>query len=525
MSHLAQETARLREVAETMAGRLRSEIGAEHVSTPESDLDRYYDPFPVGGDFLPSVGVRPGSVEEVQTVVAIANEEKFPLWAVSQGRNNGYGGGGPRLAGAMVMDLRRMNRILDVDEVNGTALVEPGVRFFDMYEELTQRGRKWWSSVPDLGWGSLIGNAMDRGFGYTPYGGHNDTACGLEVVLPNGELVRTGMGAMEGSKAWQLYKHGFGPGLEGLFAQSGLGVVTKMGLTLQPRPEEWAAVDVIVWDEDQLAAVIDTLRPLRIEGTVQSNVVLGETVGSAAFFSQRSDWYDGDGPLPEDVREKIIDHMGMGRYFMTLGLYDHSRMLDERIAVVRKAFEAIPSVEVRVTRYAGDASREEIQDFHETRAGIAGMNAQKLPEWWGGGGGHIGLSPVTPIVGAEAVAQIKMFRKIFHEHGFDYAGSFTAGQRYMAHVVEILFDHKNESQTARAHALFEECVRVAAREGYGEYRTHVAFMDLVQEMFGWNNHAQRRLQEQLKDTLDPNGIMSPGKSGIWPARLRSGSRG
>jgi hypothetical protein len=60
-----------------------------------------------------------------------------------------------------------MNKIIEVNEEYGYAIVEPGV-FFDLYEEIQRRGLNLWLSVPAIGWGSVLGNTMDRGFGYTP---------------------------------------------------------------------------------------------------------------------------------------------------------------------------------------------------------------------------------------------------------------------------------------------------------------------------------------------------------------------
>ena len=84
----------------------------------------------------------------------------------------------------------------------------------------------------------------------------------------------------------------------------------------------------------------------------------------------------------------------------------------------------------------------------------------------------------------------------------------------------IIFDTKNEEQTRAAYDVAKRLVRDAAKLGYGEYRAHLDFMDLAAEQYGFNDHAYRRFNETIKDALDPNGILAPGKSGIWPKAMR-----
>src|SRR6185295_299096 len=222
----------------------RAAIGAANVFAAEDDRRAYSDHYsPDESKHMPTAAVAPASVDEVRAIVRIANEHKVPLWPISRGKNFGYGGAAPVVKESVVLDLTRMKKI-ELDPDSGTVLVEPGVGFFDLYDYLQNNRIPLWLSVPGNSWGSVAGNALDRGVGYTPYGDHSAQICGVEVVLPTGELVRTGMGAMNGAPTWQTYRNGFGPGWDQMFCQSNFGIVTKLGLWLMPEPEALLGYDI-----------------------------------------------------------------------------------------------------------------------------------------------------------------------------------------------------------------------------------------------------------------------------------------
>ena len=196
-------------------------VGREWVLDTDLDRDTYRDMYQPANEttHVPAAAVAPQSTEEVQALLRLANEHRIPLWPISRGKNLGYGGSAPRLSGSVILDLSRMRRILDVDVKHGYCLLEPGVGFFDLYEHLQTNRIPLWMSVPANAWGSVIGNALERGIGYTPYGENTAQLCGLEVALPSGKLVRTGMGAMANGRAAQLFRYGFGPSWDQLFVQ------------------------------------------------------------------------------------------------------------------------------------------------------------------------------------------------------------------------------------------------------------------------------------------------------------------
>ena len=118
--------------------RLASACGTGAVLTAEEDLADFRDPFQFAGwaEYAASAVVMPETVEQIQEIVRIANRYRIPLWTHGQGKNNGYGGPAPRVDGSVIVSLRNMNKVLEIDPECAYAVVEPGVRWFDLYEAI-----------------------------------------------------------------------------------------------------------------------------------------------------------------------------------------------------------------------------------------------------------------------------------------------------------------------------------------------------------------------------------------------------
>ncbi|MBL8212527.1 MAG: FAD-binding oxidoreductase, partial [Bryobacterales bacterium] len=214
--------------------------------------------------------LRPQGREQVQECLRIANRFHIPVYPVSSGKNWGYGSGVPAGDGVL-LDLSALNRIVDFNEELAYVTVEPGVTQQQLFEFLRQRNSHLWMDATGASPScSLIGNAMERGFGHTPYGDHFNYICGLEVVLPTGECIETGFGRYPGAKATKVYRWGVGPSLDGLFSQSNFGIVTRMTIWLMPAPECFRAFFCRIDSDEALGDVVEAIRPLRLDGTLRS---------------------------------------------------------------------------------------------------------------------------------------------------------------------------------------------------------------------------------------------------------------
>lgn len=488
----------------------RLAIGDEWVLTEQVDRDAYTDHFAADpSTHMPGGALAPADTDEVREVVRIAGKYGIRLWPISRGKNLGYGGSAPVQPGSLVLDLSRMKRI-EVDQDNGTILVEPGVSFFDLYDYLQARDIPLWLSVPGNSWGSVAGNALDRGVGYTSYGDHAARICGLEVVLADGDLVRTGMGAMDDAPTWQLYRNGYGPGWDSMFCQSNFGIVTRLGLWLMPEPEAVGGYDFEFDKPEDLGWAIDTIMPLRRAGLIQQSPSIGNWLRSAAVMTTRDQWAPDKGPLDETVITAIRRKFNIGWWSVQVRFYGHEEVVDASMRVLDRAFDKKPLLSKKPMHWKrGDGPEGSPVTGVPVSFPLANAN------WHGGRGGHVGFSPVLPPNGDLAMDQFRRTYALYRKYEMDYHASFAMSERALINVNQLLYDRDNAAMMSRVDAMFRELVADSLQHGYGEYRTHIDYMDLVAETYDFNNGALRRLNDRVKSALDPKGLIAPGKSGIW----------
>ena len=505
-------------------------VGREWVFSSDEDVNLYRDAYSPywneDEDRVPSAAVAPDSVEQIQQIVRIANRYKVPLWTVSTGRNLAYGAASPVMSGSVVLDLKRMNRILEVNDKTYFAVVEPGVSYFDLYRYIQEHQLNVWIDPPDPGWGSPIGNSLERGGGRTPLRDHFGAVCGLEVVLASGEVLRTGMGALPKSAVWHQYKYGFGPYLDGLFTQSNFGIVTRMGIFLMPAPEAYRDGRVNVYRHDDLIPFMEKYSYLMNSDILRGTMMLESPILSYKVAQGRA-VFDMPGDPSIEELERIGREKNLAYWSAEFRFWGAPGIIDAQWEYTKEKFGEIPGA----TFNDGRSYRfpMEIPESNPDLLGSLGIPNLGVFGLIQGAAGHMGFSPIIPMTGESIFKALRVYGELYAELGLTPQNQFAAlPWSYYPRALVFLFGisiYKDVEKNSRNREIFKRMVAVSAENGWGEYRTHVAFMDTVADAYSFNHHVLRRFNETLKDAVDPNGILSPGKSGIWPKHLRKNKAG
>ena len=497
---------------------LKEILGPAYVFRAAAQVAQYSRPFQHSpdGECWASAAVAPADLEQLRQVVARCQEHRVPVWPISHGRNFGYGSARPATTGQIILDLQRMNRILEINTQLGYIVCEPGVMYSEIKRHLSNQGAPFWISLPDLGpLTGPVGNALEHGVGYTPYGDHFLSTCGMEVLLSDGTLFRTGTGSVSESQTAHVYKWGMGPYLDGLFTQSNFGIVTKLGIWLMPEPEQTLPFAALLWQDDAIVEYIDATRELLMKNFIQSTVTLGQFRCNLNQLGPRRHLWKENGPVSDERAERIREHIGAPVWTSFGALYGNSNVVSEQWKLVTERLSAISNLEL-VTADNLDSYPYLGTLFEHRSSSMRGDGYSELLEetvGWRENGGIVWFSPVLPTIGKQIQKEHKLAKRIILDHGLDPMTGYIVRERYVHHLISLVFDRTSTDERHRVQRCYQALLDAHTQLGYPVYRAPVTMMNTVAETY--DPHL-RKIWSRIKQALDPSGIIAPGKSGIDP---------
>ena len=448
--------------------------------------------------------LRPHSAEEVAACVKIACSHRIPVYPVSRGRNWGLGSRVP-VSDAVVVDLARLDRITALDERFGCITLEPGVTFEQVHSYLAERNSEWF--LPVIGGpadASVIGNCVERGDSAGPQRERLSTMCSLEVVLPNGSVVHTGFERFGETPLASLSSMPAGPYLDGLFTQSNLGIVTRATLWLVRHPEHLQLISTHIPDGG-LAAFVDSLQPL-VE-KLGSNVCAFSLWNRYKLHARR-------GPPTDSLAERPSSNA----WFSNGCLYASSALMAAaQLELAVRALEgsseqlevfnevSVPDLRQQLGIFLGVPNNNNVRSLYAGKHG-------PIPE------GHldpdrdrcgaIWLCPEVLFDGATVASVIGSCESTLQIFGYDpVIGMSPSTARSIRIFISIFYDRETPREDERAMQCHDQLLASLSTARMFPFRLGIHSMHTANEAVGpcWD------LIRQIKDGIDPSGILAPGR--------------
>lgn len=438
-------------------------VGQNFVSNKVEDLFIYSqdpgasEPRPV--DFV----VMPKTAEEIQTIVRLANREIIPLTPMGGGLT--LSGLVIPIKGGIVIDLKRMDQILEINELSRYALIEPGVTTGKLLSYLNEHYPDLQPAIPDAPpSATVVGNALIHGSGYLSqkYGNHGDMINGIEVVLPNGEICK--LGSCSISDYW--FSRGPIPDLVGLFISSfgTMGIVTKLSYKLYPKPKMRDVVFGICRDPNNIPNLVskitytDLAEDFLLSKTDKPDYVKGFIL--VMVF------------ITGDSEEELASKSKMIKRLYRKNGAQYMKMPDRTI----KGLLIKPQFAAAAADFRKGGGFEYVGSF---------MPLEKIPE---------ASKRAAEISKKYGIITTQAFRIIGKGHCVMFAPTYA-------------FNRADPLDMKNARDALDETNKLVLELGGIPWKTELAGQKLVVEKMDPN---YKNLLKTIRNVLDPNGIMNPG---------------
>jgi len=426
--------------------------------------------------YLPDLIVYPFNREQISAILKLANEARFPV--IPRGAGTGFTGGTLPVEGGVVLVLTKMNRVLQIDPENLVAVVEPGVVTYHLQQEVEKIGLFYPPDPASLKSSTIGGNVAECAGGprAVKYGVTKDYVLGLEVVLPTGEIITTGVQTVKSVVGYDLTKLLVG-------SEGTLGIITKIILRLLPLPKAKRTM-LAMFPNIEAAA------------TTVSQIISSRIIPTTLEFM--------DNATIRCVEDYL--HMGLpveAGALLIIEVDGAPEVLNGEVKEIQKICQANRAIETKVAK--DDKEAEELWKARRAvSSAVVKLNPTKINE------------DVT--VPRSKVADIlRKVEAISKKHDLIIVNFGHAGDGNIH--VNVLIDRRKPGEEERAHAAVKEIFEAALGLGgtlSGEHGIGITKAPyLAMELGDMGVEVMKR----IKQSFDPNNILNPGK--IFPDALKA----
>ncbi|NOQ51851.1 MAG: FAD-binding protein [Desulfuromonadaceae bacterium] len=451
--------------------KLQEIVGKEHVETDKADLICYsYDA--TQRKFLPDVVVHPGTPQEISRIMQLVNEHKIPVFP--RGAGSGFTGGSLPTKGGIVLVMTRLDRILEIDEENLVATVEPGVVTEQFQQAVEKVGLFYPPDPASLKFSTLGGNVAECAGGprCVKYGVTKDYILGLEVVTPTGDIIKTGGPTMKGVVGYDLTKLMCG-------SEGTLAVITKIIIKLLPLPEAKKTMLVLFDSIDGAAQAVSAIIRGKIIPTTLE-FMDGRTIDCVRQAT--------DLQVPDDAQAVLIIEVDGDREFLA-----------KQVGKISEIIKPLGVVETRVAE-----TPEESEALWQIRRSVSASLRKVNPDKF---------NEDICVPRSKVPEMIRKIEVIADRYDVPIVNFGHAGDGNIH--VNVMIDSKIPGEQEKADKAIKEVFREAlalggtmsGEHGVGIMKAPFIPMELTKTAIDY--------MKTIKKALDPNNILNPGK--IFPS--------
>jgi 4-cresol dehydrogenase (hydroxylating) len=372
----------------------------------------------------------------------------------------------------------------------------------------------------------------------------------LQVVLPSGEVIETGFAQFPGCKTAPVGRWGLGPSLDGLFSQSNFGIVTRMTIHLMPAPERFEAFFFRLESADAFPALIEALRDLRLKEILRSSIHIANDYKVLGGLQQYP-WEKTGGktPLRPELMAEFRRELTIGYWNASGGLYGTQAIIAEGKRLLKRALRDVPGKLLFVSEKKLDIAGKFVKPFQmltgwnlsrtiELAKPVLGLmrgvpTGQQLPSaYWRKRTpapidpnpdrdkcGLLWYAPLVPAEGTHVQRATEIVTQTMLEGGFEPSISVTLiTARAASCVVSLNYDREIPGEDERARACYDALAVQCNAEGYAPYRLGILSMG-----HGDVESPSSFFMRELREFMDPNGILAPGRYEWGGLLIREGS--
>ena len=503
--------------------------------------------------------VKPHDKNDIKALLELANlvsdneQLSFSIHPISSGRNWGYGTSQPPKPNSktLILDLSTLTKIA-FDEELGLVTLEPGVTQKQLSTFLINRGDNF--MVPVTGAGpdcSIVGNAIERGYGITPHSDHFSAVNAIKGIWANGRPFQSAIYELDQSETKfvdKTFKWGLGPHLDALFTQSSFGIVTEMTIRLASRKPAFSSFFIQLKDDEVLDRAVPIIRQVlrEYEGIVGS-INLMDRRRVLAMLADNPNGSDQHKVMSDNDVGKLAKKHDIPYWTIVGSIYGSEGVVKIAQQEISNIFKALPSKQIFsnsfIVRFGKfvianlpelafklitplHMIKEQLKSFelgNEIMLGKPNKVALKLPYWrhkntnilasfeLSPGKDNCGLlwyAPLMPMKPCAMKEFTQLVREVCPKYHIEPFITFTNLKHdCVDSTIPIVFDRENPQAVADAHNCLKELVTKGLKKGFVPYRLNI---DQQQYLLDKNSDFWQTTA-QLKAVLDPNKVLSPGR--------------